>query len=232
MTPSYQDSRVAVYDNFLAADDWTAVLRYLDKAKFRRILPDAWGSAYQLTNGEPLVGAEVFSSPVDGVPTAHCYPTHTGLDGLVNRILSFKAKIAPLIEPGGVAWSHFTMCPYVYPVDAGLGWHTDSHAQGAYIYYAHPFWGRQWGGELLVHWSDVDFSTDSSISSRGIFRNETIESALACGLGHYITPTPNRIVFLRARTLHMIKRVDSAAGDNARISLAGFFVPPGAPISH
>jgi Rps23 Pro-64 3,4-dihydroxylase Tpa1-like proline 4-hydroxylase len=53
-----------------------------------------------------------------------------------------------------------------------------------------------------------------------------------------IFPKPNRIAFLSPRAMHLLTRIDTNAGQQARISVAGFFhrnVPPpgtGAPQDH
>jgi hypothetical protein len=219
----YRDSRVAVYDNSLLGDEQHELLKYLDAATFRKVLPAAWGKAFLLASGEPLVGLQVLSAKPSPESSALSYPTETALDILIRRVFACRPEIAELLGPDGSSWTHFTVCPYVYPAEAGLGWHTDGHVSGAYIYYAHSQWRPHWGGELLVAYSETDCAPYTT-SSRGILRNEVLESALSQGLGYYFAPLPNRIIFLRAHTPHMIKTVDRAAGDNLRLSLSGFFL--------
>ena len=64
----------------------------------------------------------------------------------------------------------------------------------------------------------------TSVSARGIIRNVDMDTALADGTGLYLAPTPNRMIFLRGSTPHMIKPVEPAAGDNLRLSISGFFL--------
>jgi len=219
MIRRYLDERVAVYDMFLSQPEQQELLRYLDNARFRSVLPDAWGQAFRIGDGTPLVGAQVLSRRRGESDTAPAYPTQTALDILIERLLRERAAINQIV---GASWSHFTLCPYIYPSASGLGWHTDGHSQGAFIYYAHSKWSPHWGGELLVEYCERDCPTYST-SSRGIVANEALESALANGLGYYFAPLPNRVIFLRGHTPHKIKAVDPAAGDNLRISLSGFF---------
>jgi len=223
MTPSYQDNRIIVFDNFLTNIEQELILQYFDTARFRRILPDSWGKAYRLTNGDPLVGAEVLSQPQHNRPGAPAYPTQTALDILISRVINCKSMISDTVGSHGQAWDYFTMCPYVYAAGSGLGWHADSHCAGAYVYYAHRSWGVHWGGELLVEYAEEDISFPH-ISSRGILQNPALDSALKRGMGYYFSPIPNRVIFLRGHTLHMIKTVDAASGDNVRLSVSGFFL--------
>lgn len=223
VTPSYADGRVVVYDHFLPEREQQEILRYFESARFRKILPDAWGRAYRLANGESLVGQEVISSrrgPEDSTPA---YPTKTPLDLAIQRLLACEKELSAVIGSYGDSWAQFTMCPYVYPAACGLGWHTDAHCAGAYIYYAHPKWSPHWGGELLVEYCEEDCVPEGALS-RGIVQNEALESALKRGMGYYFRPLPNRLVVLRSCTPHMIVNVHSAAGDNLRLSLSGFFL--------
>lgn len=223
MNLRYRDNRVVVFDDFLASDDQHELLRYLDCAKFRRVLPDAWGRAFRLTGGEPLVGIQVVSEDPDCKSGVQTYPTQTALDIIVRRVSDCQSDIADIVGARGHSWTYFTVCPYVYPAEAGLGWHTDGHCAGGYIYYAHAEWRAQWGGELIVAYSEGDCAP-YAVSNRGILRNELLDHTLRHGLGYYFAPLPNRIIFLRSGTAHMIKAVDRAAGDNLRLSISGFFL--------
>ena len=44
------------------------------------------------------------------------------------------------------------------------------------------------------------------------------------GMGLYVSPLPNRIVFTKGKTWHCINRVDQSAGDNVRCSVVAFFL--------
>jgi 2OG-Fe(II) oxygenase superfamily len=222
--PRYRDNRVAVYDNFLTEDEQQEILRYLDAAKFHRVLPDAWGQAFRLINGDPLIGDEVVSAKRFPDDRAPAYPTKTALDPLIERLFSCRTDVEEIVGTYGDAWTYFNMFPYVYPAGSGLGWHSDAHTTGAYIYYAHTSWSFNWGGELLIEHSEQD-GLPYTTSSRGILRNSTLEAALRHGMGYYFAPTPNRVIFIRSTTPHMIKAVEAAAGENLRLSLSGFFFP-------
>ena len=234
MRLSFRDRRVAVYDDFLATEDQAHVLTYLDRAQFRAALPETWGSAYRLGDGPSLVGSQIFSGQLSEEKSGHVYPTDTALDILVERLMNERSNIEAIIGPFGESWSIFSMAPFIYPASASLSWHSDAHCAGAFVYYAHSSWNVHWGGELVIEWVDRDCEPPST-SSRGMFRSKEIESALENGMGYYFAPTPNRMIFIRGGTPHMIKKVEAAAGDNLRISLSGFFfcppkngiVPPG-----
>jgi Rps23 Pro-64 3,4-dihydroxylase Tpa1-like proline 4-hydroxylase len=46
------------------------------------------------------------------------------------------------------------------------------------------------------------------------------------GVGTYLMPKPNRLVFLTSGVLHCIKKVERAAGNKVRGTIQGFFQDP------
>ena len=53
--------------------------------------------------------------------------------------------------------------------------------------------------------------------------NQLDEVMVDQGMGQAIFPKGNRIVFIGPKVYHMITRVNETAGDNVRMSIAGFF---------
>ncbi len=54
--------------------------------------------------------------------------------------------------------------------------------------------------------------------------NDVEERMMEVGFAKCIFPKKNRLVFLHPEAYHMVTRVNEAAGDNPRRSLAGFFL--------
>src|SRR5688572_28590108 len=102
----YKDARVAVYDDFLAPQDQHQILMYLDSARFRRVLPEAWGRGFRLSGGEPLVGVQVLSEKATPESSGPAYPTETALDVLVQRLLGCRSEIAELVGAQGESWTY------------------------------------------------------------------------------------------------------------------------------
>lgn len=222
-TIAYRDPCVVVYDDFLDEGSQELILEYFDAARFERILPRAWGSAFRLSDGDPLVGIEVLSETDGNGSKCHTYPTRTALDILIEKLLGLREEISETVGVYGTAWARFSVCPYVYPTGSALGWHADGHAVGAYVYYAHRTWRMQWGGELLVGVSGTGGAYHST-SSRGIIERRETNLPLDKGMGYYFSATPNRLILMRGGVPHMVKRVEAAAGDNLRLSISGFFL--------
>jgi hypothetical protein len=73
-----------------------------------------------------------------------------------------------------------------------------------------------YGGERSLIGTHMDNSVENN-------------AVLATGTGQYVFPKPNRLVVLPVGVLHCIKRVEGAAGDNARVTLQGTFMYPDRP---
>ena len=146
MRVSFKNNRIAVYDDVLSKNEQEQILQYFDRAKFRQVLPENWGSGYRLSDGRGLVGTQIISSRLSDDDLRPVYPTGTALDGLVDQLLALATEVEPVVGAMGVAWTAFTMAPFIYPSSSSLSWHSDAHCAGAYIYYAHPFWSFNWGG--------------------------------------------------------------------------------------
>jgi hypothetical protein len=56
------------------------------------------------------------------------------------------------------------------------------------------------------------------------FWGEHGKKIAAVGIGHFVAPKPNRIVFLSPDCTHRVTRVSPAAGESPRASIAGFFL--------
>jgi len=259
MNPVFQCPQFHIYDDVLSSDDFRAVWTFVQLETFVPVHKDVWQKAWRITDGIPLrsLTAVMQSDPHSARTEASAreggrpplkYPTHTGVDKVLDVILAGLDPIEELVGRRNVDFDGVSACAYLYPQGTGLSWHEDVPRlyTGGYIFYAHPEWNCQWGGELLV--------ADESSRARDLgagkvvgLRREGAQLKLATvgipsfldneqenrelermAMGRYIAPKPNRLVVLASGNPHMINRVSSAAGDHVRCSISGFFHRPGA----
>jgi hypothetical protein len=116
-------------------------------------------------------------------------------------------------------WRSITLQSFIYPVGAGLSWHDDSEKLANFLYYPHPEWDANWGGELLVSASPAD--GDSLREMPSLYKHDD-NRVLETGLGTFIMPKPDRLIMIRSGISHCIKKVDAAAGMAFRASYSGF----------
>jgi SM-20-related protein len=77
----------------------------------------------------------------------------------------------------------------------------------AMVTYFHPVWEPDWGGELIVY-----------NQARGGGDRPVLTAS------HCIMPTPGSVVFFTVPRFHRVARVDQLAGENRRLSIAGWFM--------
>lgn len=223
-----------VIDNFLNNQTHKSIWQYLQTIKYKFAHNNKWTPAFHMADKPPLWGEPALSHAYSKNTQFPNYPTNTPMDEFFQEVLQLSNEITQLIGQHGKDWAYFFARPYIYPADAGLRWHTDGKygAAGAFVYYAHPYWSPYWGGELLV--ANPTTSTEK-ITALGDFdeaKRSTFSSSqhdkiiMQPGLGQYILPIPNRLVLLKGGPYHTIKKVDSSAGDNIRVTIQGFFQDP------
>jgi GT2 family glycosyltransferase len=164
------------------------------------------------------------------------YPSGTPLDPFVDAIQAAIADVGAMVgRPRPDGWHHFSVTSWIYPPNTALSMHDDGAGvySGAYVYYLNPEWKPHWGGLLIV----LDDAANKAIAARkqgeadgqAFYARKWLhlaghdELALEHGLGRCIFPKKNRIVFIAPDAYHLVTRVLPEAGDNARMSLAGFF---------
>ena len=239
MNATYADEQIAVFDDVLSPEDFRSFWAFCQKETWEGVHARQRLGVFRLDDGEPLWGGQVAwpSVDLDGLLPPELdlskaplkfYPTRKAIDPVLEAIKARCPQVEKLIGKEGEDWAGINVRPYIYPRGTGVSWHADNGPySGAVIYYAHPEWNVLWGGELLV----ADPSTkllnppEGGIHHRLDNRVEN-EELLRSGLGRYVMPKPNRLVFIAPGHRHMIAKVTPAAGNHARVSVAGFFVTP------
>jgi Rps23 Pro-64 3,4-dihydroxylase Tpa1-like proline 4-hydroxylase len=205
--------------------------------EFESVHSKKWTKAWPVSDGNPLCGKVYISHPSSVENTSTLYPSGNAFDILIRKIIENRSLFEKYVGVFDEDWKYFYCRPYVYNANSGLSWHQDSHLaiSGAYSFYCHKHWNVGWGGELLIDkFDNVDFALplrekyEGGTATIGCHIDNTpmSENLMQQGLGTFIQPRPNRLVVLKKGILHTIKKVDSAAGSNLRMTLQGFFMNP------
>lgn len=144
---------------------------------------------------------------------------------IVDAIRAEAGRAADLIGCEGIDWTRFTLTPWIHGVGSQLGWHTDKLEEGpervgAYVWYVHPVWEFQWGGE---------FTLINSGLAAGIPAEKAGSWSQPDVVAHapdptMVLPRPNRLIIFPTDTYHCVRRIDVTAGDRVRRTLTGFFM--------
>ncbi len=217
-----------IVDDLLDEDAWTEVWSMFQFADLSPVTRT--GGAWKLDDGTPFGGDEIVTPARDAEltepgATPGTYPSGTALDLVLESVLAAAEEAEDLV---GNQWAHVTARAYAYPRGTALSWHgDDTHAyDGAFIYYAHPYWNAHWGGELLLADPAPEGAEDMPIMAHRFDDEEYSRALLESGTGRFVMPKPNRLVLL-GHAPHMVAPVRDAAGSNVRASVSGFFLSKG-----
>lgn len=226
-----------IFDNVLTAEEHALVWNYMQEEHFEFVHTHRWHKAFRLSDGQPLWGPPYLSNLYRADDENQVYPTQKAIDIVIRKVKELAPLCYELIGKQDIDWPYFFARPYLYPANVGLSWHRDNenNVTGAYVYYAHPYWDTQWGGEFLIaplRTRNAKFPKSQRYKQPEKFTGSHLENKhevdilMEEGRGHYIMPKPNRLVFMTSGVLHCIKKVDSAAGNKVRATIQGFFQDP------
>lgn len=207
---------IAVIDDLLDEDHLSALRLTLGKLRYERINRDEWLPVWRLDDGAPLQG------PMQWLDAARDDNITPGLEQFVGALRGCLAlpEVQSVVGTQEVNWNRLGFSPWIYPVGAALSPHLDGHQYtGAFSYFFHSDWRLRWGGLLQVLGEPHPEAHVSAFGDGDLPRGRTPDS----GLGTWIIPRPNRIVFISDDVVHNISRVDQSAGDRLRLSISGFF---------
>jgi hypothetical protein len=235
MKLQFRNEQFAVFDDVLGPEQLASLWTHFQNVPFRRIHDGGTQSAWRLEDGNPLVGPVVMATQAKGAEALprsfqvgpdllSLYPTGQPVDAVMAAVIEAAAGETALVGKEGPDWAAVIGNHYVYPQGTGLSWHADDDMySGAFIFYAHPEWSIQWGGELFV----AETAPGRPEIPLNRFANDVEnEWLMRQGLGRFVFPKPNRLVFVSRMVYHRLLPVAAAAGNKVRASVAGFFMQP------
>ncbi|MEO8836251.1 MAG: GlcNAc-transferase family protein [Caldimonas sp.] len=237
--PALRTAGAIVIDDFLPEAEYRELFDFVSRMDYQYI--NTQGTVrrvWDLSNGFPLRSDKNLFVHAPHATTREGnfhYPSGTPLDHFVDAVQAANPDVGQLVgEPRPEGWHHFSVTAWIYPPNTGLSMHDDGAGvySGAYVYYLNPEWKPHWGGLLIL----LDDDANSAIARRrsegdgqAFYAKKWLhlsghdELATENGLGRCIFPKKNRIVFIAPDAYHLVTRVLPEAGDNVRMSLAGFF---------
>lgn len=207
-----------VVDDLLSPADFQNLWRSVQALKYD--FPAAeWMRLWPLSDPQP-----VMSGPFNW----SLRPCGYGLDHYIEQfkacIESDRSCLSNIKD-----WSDIAFRVFLHARGSRMVAHADTPKYvGAGVFYVHPDWRPNWGGEICFPSMAPD--TDYSRTSVGgdSLTNGVINDAIQMrALGSYVSPKPNRLVLIRGGVVHYTNRVDVDAGAALRCSITSFLVPEG-----
>lgn len=216
---------VTVIDNFLDADEWSALQDQIESDNYNQI-EYGYDKVYKFNSGS------IFK-------TVNKY-WHSDSAERVGNYKPFIDKLGRTLNQH-YDYNDFSMMVHAYAPGAELSWHRDGGQIAAYTFYAHREWHHLWGGNLLV--ADSSTECDEVHPTRNALPNTNLKDVIgdnygkrgitfdydkeweimqSPGRGEYYMAIPNRLVIIPPTAFHRVERVDPAAGHHYRVSCTGF----------
>jgi len=235
----FESNQAIIFDDFLPEDIYQRVSHFARKMDYEHINTKGKISrAWHIHDGFPLRSlldliyfADQSNKPKEG----YVYPTNGDLDLFTDHLLAIQPAVEGMLGkkgPGG--WEVFSVTSWIYPPGTGLTMHHDGRGYaGAFVYFLSPAWRTHWGGMLLLADEEMNRAAhdyrntqdqEDFYSLKWLNGNNVEERMMEVGFARCIFPKKNRLVFMHHEAYHMVTRVNEAAGDNPRMTLAGFFL--------
>lgn len=208
-----REENYAVLDGVLEGDSYNQFCSYFNNLDFAYRNMTGWQKVWRVSDGQVLAG-----------PAHYAFkgPHNSMIDSLSGIVGSLATQyLESIVGKKGEDWDDYFLTPYIYPAGTKISWHNDYGYSAAAIFYTHRFWDPNWGGELFIAKTSPEFDNGSCVDS--VDRGGVIPVINQFGMGNYIAPLPNRLVFTKGKTWHSINRVDPTAGDALRCSIVTFF---------
>jgi hypothetical protein len=221
----FRSDDIAIFDDVLDDADFQFLTDYLNDIDYRSVHRDHWVKAWRLHDGNPLRSSTIWYDPRREECTLRAvFPTSSPVDALVRWVLAELPNLENVVGIAEVDWQRLSLTPWIYPPGSGLSLHHDGFRySGAFAYFAHREWHLHWGGHLLALDPRTVRPASERVPERLPFLTDNDDAALEPGLMLGVLAKPNRIVFLSPKAQHLVSRVDTNAGQFARLSIAGFF---------
>jgi hypothetical protein len=236
----FESNHAIIFDDFLPEDIYRRVSRFAAGMDYEHINTKGKISrAWHIHDGFPLrsiLDLIYFADESDKPKEGYTYPTNDDLDLFTDHLVAIQPAVEPIVGKKGTGgWELFSVTSWIYPPGTGLTMHHDGRGYaGAFVYFLSPTWRSHWGGMLLladeevnrvVHdYRDTQDQKDFYDLKWLNANNDVEERMMEVGFAKCIFPKKNRLVFMHNEAYHMVTRVNEAAGDNPRRSLAGFYL--------
>lgn len=212
----YKDDKYAILDNVLEDAIFKQFGHYFNSLDFAYRSLTGWKKVWRISDGQILAGTPYYASKG---------PHNCMMDPMINIIGTLATQhLEPIVGKKGEDWDDYFLTPYIYPAGTKISWHNDHGWAAAAIFYTHNFWDPNWGGELFLAKTDPNYESKIQMEDSDAVQRAYLPKLLnEYGVGQYIAPLPNRIVFTKGKVWHCINRVDPVAGDALRSSIVAFF---------
>lgn len=236
-----QTDLCTIVDDLLLPQQCDALWNFFQLQSFQRV--DALGMQGQW----PLEDSGVLRGPTVGWSRKWDaqYPTKSPIDLIMKALVDAADQFAATVGKKGETWRVFTAAPTIYVAGQGRQWHRDADDDvGSWVYYAHPEWNIEWGGELFLspqlvppefgvflhRLRPMEDHPDPPAWKSHLDNDDAnrllLETGIGSGIGSFVAPRPNRLVIVKGGTPQAQAKVRPSAGRHVHATIGGVFKKP------
>ncbi|MGH7175462.1 MAG: hypothetical protein ACREGR_03845, partial [Minisyncoccia bacterium] len=141
MKLAFANNKVVVYDDVMDPNAFAALWQFIQKEQYALSHTGSWYKVWRLTDAQPMMGQEWCNSK---------RPFNNGMDIAAHYIWELAKHHPDHLGKYEKDWNEIILRSYIYPRGTKISWHNDQGYTSAAIFYTHPKWSPQWGGELFV----------------------------------------------------------------------------------
>lgn len=208
MNEVHIDKYLAIYDEVLPETKFLDLWDLMNIIPYQSTAAVEWAKVWNISDGNIFRSKQIVINEL-GMPR-----TETAIDSLLDTVIQIAGKHPALEGFNGLA-----VIPYVWPQQSGISWHSDGaayethHRIGGFTFYAHKYWNAEWGGEFLMF-------PESGQQGLVFDNSEVSEQILSRGVGTWVAPKPNRLLFITGDALHKVSKTTPIAAP--RLTIQGF----------
>lgn len=227
---------ILVVDDFLDMHTFDHLYDYVCKRDYKHINTEGQvAKVWRLRDGFPLRSVESYFRSYENKASKQVweFPVNNPMDDFANNMDSALSLFQQYVGTPGEKWNRFSVTSWMYPRGTGLSLHEDSGPySGAYTFFMNKQWNLHWGGLLMVLPAEASERIEEKKKAYGEAHyrlkkwvDTELEDEAVSGIAAALTilPKPNRLVVMSNRTHHLVSTINNSAGDEVRISVAGFF---------
>jgi hypothetical protein len=205
---SYSHEHIKVFDDVLPKETFEQLWLFMNLIAYQSTAAGVWAKVWNTADGNIFRSRDHTTDQL-GMPRSD-----TVVDALVDRVIELTRR-----QPAMEGFSGLTLIPYVWPAGTSISWHSDGATMeatdriGGFTYYVHKHWNAEWGGEFL-HFPERGHQALPFDNS------DLSDQIVSGGIGTWIAPRPNRLLFVVGDALHKVAKTTATAAP--RLTIQGF----------
>ena len=207
---SYSHEHVRVFDDVLPKETFEQLWLFMNLIAYQSTAAGVWVKVWNTADGNIFRSRDHTTDQL-GMPRSD-----TVVDALVDRVIELTRR-----QPAMEGFSGLTLIPYMWPPGTSISWHSDGSSMdatdriGGFTYYAHKHWNAEWGGEFLLF-------PERGNQALPFDNSDLSHQIVSGGIGTWIAPKPNRLLFVVGDALHKVAKTTATAAP--RLTIQGFIL--------